>query len=89
MPMKAKSFLQAAAKDGHRSSPQLRGYNSKWNALSASYRSMNPVCECCVEAPSELVHHKIPVPIGPMLDTRNLMAVCKNCHTKLHRELDG
>lgn len=55
------------------------------------------LCERCMErgeiTPADVVHHKVPLSVENMddpsisLDPSNLMALCDDCHTEVHREL--
>lgn len=57
------------------------------------YKATHKHCEIC-GAPTDDVHHIVPIPNDRVLDfgdpillEGNLMAVCENCHTKLHNEM--
>lgn len=59
------------------------------------YRLANPQCECCFN-PTEDIHHIIPLPNDRVLDFNdpllmedNLMAVCKDCHKKIHASMNN
>ncbi|MCL2521278.1 MAG: HNH endonuclease [Erysipelotrichales bacterium] len=78
-------------------SKQLQNfYNSKawFNARDYKLQEQNFKCERCGGV-AETVHHIIPLTdqnyndIEIRLGNDNLMAVCKNCHKQIHRELDG
>jgi hypothetical protein len=71
-----------------------RAYNrASWHKTSALCRSLNPICQKIVKDPitgtkaqcrnpSTLAHHKhSPRRGGPMLDLKNLIALCSSCHT--------
>ena len=58
----------------------------RWTALATSVRARNPICERCKEAFSEETHHTVPLHRGGSLfDSRNLVALCKNCHKEISR----
>ena len=76
-------------------------YNSKtWKQLRELYYSDHPLCQRCLEKgiikPSEEIHHKIPFLTGKTSDEiyelaydyENLMSVCKQCHSEIHKELN-
>ena len=72
---------------------------SKWKRLKAAKRLNNPICEICeakgITSPTEDIHHKIPFSLGETpsevqslaYDYRNLLSVCRVCHTKIHQNL--
>lgn len=75
-------------------------YNSHyWRNLRNSYIINHPLCEECLRndrvTPAIEVHHKKEFLRGIndeerwslLLDSNNLMSVCKKCHTKLHKVL--
>ena len=71
--------------------------NKKWKKLRLGYLISHPLCEKCLEqnkvTPATDVHH-INSPfddglteeerIGRLMDVNNLMALCKECHGRLH-----
>lgn len=63
-----------------------RGYDHKWNKLSAYYRSLHPLCEHCMKqekiTDATMVDHKVPVVVAPerRLDESNLQSLCWQCH---------
>ena len=72
-------------------------YNSKsWKTLRNSYIRSHPLCERCLEngitKPAEHIHHVTPFLRGLtdesrwtlLLDQDNLMALCRDCHSKVH-----
>ena len=72
-------------------------YNSMaWKRLRDTYLSTHPLCECCLEhervTPATDVHHIRPWNRGKteeekwnlLLDEKNLMSVCQDCHYALH-----
>lgn len=77
-------------------------YNStRWVKLRNGYLMQNPLCERCLESdivkPAEEVHHIKPISTGKdetemaglAYDPGNLMALCKDCHHKIHNEIKG
>lgn len=76
-------------------------YNSnKWKKLRELYYSKQPLCEQCLEhgiiTPAEQIHHIQPFLTGKTYeekmqlayDYNNLMSVCKQCHSDIHKELN-
>lgn len=67
----------------------------QWRDLSQYFRMMHPMCQICEKNVAEHVHH-INSPfdyglsevekIARLLDTDNLMALCHECHNRLHQE---
>jgi 5-methylcytosine-specific restriction protein A len=70
--------------------------NREWKNLRARYRREHPLCELCLledrSTPTEEIHHKQIISTGSSYDERwrlltdenNLMALCIDCHNKLH-----
>ena len=54
------------------------------------YAAEHPLCEVClakgVYTPTEEIHHKLPLSQGGTHDRSNLMALCKECHARIHAE---
>lgn len=84
----------------HDNEPSSDYYNTKgWKLLRNSYIREHPLCERCLKlgltTPSEEVHHLKPFMSGAtpyersamLLDSNNLIAVCKPCHYYYHRLL--
>ena len=73
--------------------------NTTWRKLRDTYLKSHPVCERCLEkgkiTPAEDVHHlKTPfrngvINYGLLLDDKNLMSVCKECHGEIHASQQG
>lgn len=72
-------------------------YNTpQWKKLRKAYLMEHPLCEMCLEKgivkPTEEIHHIKPVLSGNSdlerkelaFDANNLMALCKDCHHKIH-----
>lgn len=75
-------------------------YNSaKWVNLRRAYMMQHPLCERCLSndlvKPTEEIHHIKPISMGTTelemkelaLNPNNLIALCKECHHQIHREL--
>lgn len=75
-------------------------YNSvRWRKLRQAYFIQNPLCELCLKEdkinPTEEIHHIKPILTGQSLlekeelayDPNNLLALCKDCHHRLHNEM--
>lgn len=73
-------------------------YNTDWKKLSKKILAERPQCELCkirgLENKSEQVHHVIKYDqqleegLGELLllDEDNLIAICKKCHQKIHKQ---
>ena len=63
-------------------------YGRAWTRIRNRYVKKHPFCEICtirgVRSPTEEVHHKTPLCEGGTHDESNLIALCHNCHKKLH-----
>ena len=72
-------------------------YNAKWSRLRDAHLMMHPLCENCllngkITSATE-VHHKQIILSGKTdadryaltLDSNNIMSVCKDCHTRMHK----
>lgn len=63
-------------------------YRGAWILTRKHYVEAHPYCEMCLEqgrlTPTEHVHHKIPLSEGGTHDERNLQALCKSCHGRVH-----
>lgn len=76
-----------------------KAYNSDWKKLRDSYLMISPLCEMCLledkTTPTEEIHHVKPLSTAKdelemmelLLDSNNLMALCKNHHHQIHNEL--
>jgi 5-methylcytosine-specific restriction protein A len=83
--------MKAADKryDDRRGSAAARGYDARWDKAREAYLNRNPLCEMCEKegrtTPAVLVHHKKPIDEGgERLNPDNLMALCRECHEKIH-----
>jgi 5-methylcytosine-specific restriction protein A len=65
-------------------------YGRAWKQLRAAFLAANPLCEMCKQdgrlTPATLVHHKQKLTCGGTNDAENLMALCGECHSRLHAE---
>lgn len=65
-----------------------RRYGRNWQMIRSRYVRCHPFCEICMEngrlTPVEEVHHKIPLRDGGTHDPRNLISLCKPCHSRIH-----
>ena len=72
-------------------------YNAKWSRLRDAHLMLHPLCENCllngkITSATE-VHHKQIILSGKTdadryaltLDSNNIMSVCKDCHTRMHK----
>ncbi len=68
-------------------------YNTdRWRNLRMAYLMQHPVCELCEKALAIDVHHKTEISTGKTdveikllgFNANNLMALCKECHKKIH-----
>ncbi len=74
-------------------------HTARWVHLRRDKLTAHPLCERCEElgkvTASAEVHHVIPVENGLskqekerlMFDSTNLMALCHECHVKIHTEM--
>ena len=62
-------------------------YGRAWRRIRARYIQAHPLCEQCQSegrlTPAEEVHHILPLADGGTHDVRNLMALCKSCHSRI------
>lgn len=84
--------FQVVVIKSRRTSPRLRGYDSKWDRASERYRRKKPFCAWCEQEGrleyAALVDHKIPiVDGGEMFDPANWWVLCVKHHgTKAEME---
>jgi 5-methylcytosine-specific restriction endonuclease McrA len=66
-----------------------RRRSKEWRKIRAVYlKSFGGICEGCEGVPAVNVHHLYPTAGGgEELDFDNLMAVCKDCHDIMHKQL--
>lgn len=54
---------------------------SRWRNLRRRFLQADPICNRCNAAPSEHLHHLVPVSEGGEgFDPENLQALCRACH---------
>lgn len=82
-----------------RHTDNAKAYDYKWTKLRNSYFMTHPLCERCLldnkTVPGEEVHHIKPISTAKsdeerealLLDSSNLMTLCKECHHKLHESM--
>jgi len=67
--------------------------NRRWRKIRALKFANDPLCEVCIlegrVTTTEVIHHIIPIDIDPKLayEYSNLMAICHECHGKIHQSL--
>ena len=71
--------------------PETRGrYNYQWKKIRYEYLRAHPLCERCKAegraTEANVVHHITPLAAGGTHASENLMALCKQCHSRIHAE---
>lgn len=87
-------------KPGSRNAEIKQIYSSiQWKNLRKSYRMQHPLCERClangIYTPATDIHHIVPISRAKdeltmwnfALNANNLMALCKECHCQIHKDL--
>jgi 5-methylcytosine-specific restriction endonuclease McrA len=98
------SLRKAISRPKHRTirlpetTPDERGYTSKWRKASRDYRRAHPFCAMCFEKGhlklcvanrTGVVDHKIPVNDGgPMWDRTNWWVLCESHHNGWKSQLE-
>jgi len=63
-------------------------YGRSWKQIRAAFLLAHPLCEHCREdgrlTPATLVHHKVKLADGGANNWDNLLALCGECHSRLH-----
>jgi 5-methylcytosine-specific restriction protein A len=63
-------------------------YGRPWKQIRAAFLSANPLCVMCGRdgrlTPAKLAHHKVKLSDGGSNDWSNLVALCSECHSRLH-----
>ena len=72
-----------------RPSAARRGYDAMWRKLRAHVLRRRPWCQLCRRARSREVDHIVPRRMGGTEEERNLMALCRPCHSRKTVHLDG
>ena len=66
---------------------EKKRYGYRWTKIRAAYIGQHPLCEQCLKegrvTKAEEVHHIVPLGHGGTHDFRNLMALCKPCHSRI------
>lgn len=60
-------------------------YGRAWKRIRDKYAKLNPYCEKCGR-PTEEIHHIVPLCKGGSHSKSNLMALCSDCHKKIHEK---
>ena len=67
-----------------------RRYGRAWKRIRDSYAAAHPLCEQCLKegryTQTEEIHHIKPLSEGGTHARSNLMALCKECHARIHAE---
>jgi len=62
-------------------------YGRAWRRIRELYIQAHPICEQCEKEGrltlAEEVHHILPLTDGGTHDEKNLMALCKSCHSRI------
>ena len=100
--LKKKTKKETNQRNEHTDSRELRrtAYNnSSWRKLRNTYIKEHPICEDCLSngkiTPAEDIHHiESPFKNGEinyhkLLDSNNLVALCKQCHSSRHNKEQG
>ena len=65
-------------------------YGRAWKRIRDSYAAEHPLCELCLQkniyVKTEEVHHKLPLREGGTHARNNLIALCHECHARIHAE---
>lgn len=64
-----------------------RRYNGAWPRIRKAFIAAHPLCEVCQRegrvTAAEEVHHIVPLAQGGTHEDANLMALCKECHSRI------
>lgn len=85
LPSRIKPAAKVLDRRHARESPRARGYDSRWDRMSAAHRRRDPFCAWCRQEGriefARLVDHKMPVADGgPMYDPANHWGLCQHHH---------
>lgn len=62
-------------------------YGRSWRKIRNKFIQEHPLCQHCLEENrvkiAEEVHHILPLSRGGSHDEKNLMALCKSCHSRI------
>lgn len=65
-------------------------YGRAWKQIRAAFLSANPLCVMCQSdgrlTPATLAHHKVKLTDGGTNDWENMVALCLECHSRLHSQ---
>ncbi|MGJ3210101.1 HNH endonuclease signature motif containing protein [Lactobacillus gasseri] len=67
-------------------------YHRGWPRIRQRYLLHHPFCEMCLSqgryTKATEVHHVLPLEHGGNNDSKNLMALCKPCHSRITAQMD-
>jgi 5-methylcytosine-specific restriction protein A len=92
---RSKTAGDKAAIDRDRGTSRQRGYGSRWDRLSASYKRSHPLCLGCQAvgrvAQTEVTDHIVPHDGYPSLlwDRANWQPACKWHHDRIKQQLEA
>lgn len=80
--------------DEHRETAAERGYDWEWAEFSRRYKRKHPLCQRCneqgIKSMTQIPHHITPLAQGgEKYDEDNLMPLCRDCHSEIHRNNRG
>lgn len=71
----------------HRDPETAKRYGRKWRKIRNQFIKEHPLCQQCLKEnrlkTAEEVHHILPLKRGGSHDEKNLMALCKSCHSRI------
>ena len=87
-----KKYRRESSRDRrHNKKTSERGYGRSWQKTRKAYLSRNPICEECLSkgrtTAANTVHHIIEIDNGGTNHFDNLMALCRDCHERIHGRL--
>ncbi len=57
---------------------------ARYELKAKRFRAAHPICHVCQENPTEQVHHQKGRKGDKLLDDTKWLAVCNECHRKIH-----
>lgn len=66
-------------------SDKRRGQKANYLEGRARFLAENPMCQCCGNASATDCHHKTKKDGARLTDWENIMTVCRDCHSRIHR----
>ena len=79
--------IQTRNYDKSRAIEHNKRYGYRWRKLRGRFLNNHPLCEQCLSAgrytAATEVHHIKPLADGGSNDEKNLMALCKSCHSRI------